>query len=140
MFDNVLFTNLTDKYIPLLYLTLLKISMSSLHIAGDLLYWLYYIDIYILHIWRGVQIGQGMFATSTSMDRKNLNKYLDLNVSCTIKLTKYFYLITVMVVGTSLFGQTLDTKVAGYNYPNYNWKIMFMSRDILKLYYFTKKK
>ena len=61
-----------------------------------------------------------MFATSTSMDRKNLNKYLDLNVSCTIKLTKYFYLITVMVVGTSSFGQTLDIKVAGYNNPNYN--------------------
>jgi hypothetical protein len=61
-----------------------------------------------------------MFATSTSMDRKNLNKYLDLNVSCTIKLTKYFYLITVMVAGTSPFGQALDTKIAEYNNPNYN--------------------
>jgi hypothetical protein len=54
------------------------------------------------------------------MNRKNLNKYLDLNVSCTIKLTKYFYLITVMVAGTSPFGHALDTKIAGYNNPNYN--------------------
>jgi len=61
-----------------------------------------------------------MFVTSTSMNRKNLNNYLDLNVSYTIKLTKYFYLITVMVAGTSPFEQALDTKITGYNNPNYN--------------------
>jgi hypothetical protein len=61
-----------------------------------------------------------MFDTSRSMNRKNINNYLDLNVSCLIKLTKYFYLIIVMVAGTSSFGQALDTKIAEYNNPNYN--------------------
>jgi hypothetical protein len=112
--------------------------MSSLHIARDLLYWPYYIDIYILHVWSGPNRSRDVcyFYKYES----NLNNYLDLNVSCTIKVTKYFYLITVMVAGTFPFGQALDTKIARYNSPNYSWNIMFLSHYILKLYYFTKKK
>jgi hypothetical protein len=39
--------------------------------------------------------------------------------SCTTKLTKYFYLITVMVVETFPYRQALDTEIVKYNSSNY---------------------
>ena len=53
-----------------------------------------------------------MFAISIYMNLKDINDYLNLNVSYKIKLIKYLYLKIVMVAGTSTFGQVLDTKIA----------------------------
>jgi hypothetical protein len=39
--------------------------------------------------------------------------------SCIIKLTKYFYLITVIVVEIYTRGQVLDNKIVRYDSPNY---------------------
>ena len=61
-----------------------------------------------------------MFAIFIYMNRKDINDYLNLNVSYKIKLIKYFYLKIVMVAGTSTFGQVLDTKIAWYNNSNYS--------------------
>jgi hypothetical protein len=60
-----------------------------------------------------------MFAISIEMNKKNLNNNLNLNVSCTTKLTKCFYLITIMVVGISSCGKAPDTEIIGYNSPKY---------------------
>jgi hypothetical protein len=45
-----------------------------------------------------------------------------------------------MVAGTSPFGHALDTKIAGYNNPNYNWNIMILSWDISNYIILPKKK
>jgi hypothetical protein len=39
--------------------------------------------------------------------------------SCIIKLTKYFYLITVIIMEISTRGQVLDNKIVRYDSTNY---------------------
>ena len=92
--------------------------MLSLRIARDLMYWHLCTNIYVLYAWRWPNRSEDV-CYFYKYELKNLNNYLDLIVSCLTKLTKCFYLIKVMVMRTSPYGQALDIEIARCDHPNY---------------------
>ena len=120
----------------MLYLTLLKFFDNiPIYSCGFAISTSLYKQLCLACIKEVKQVG-GMFATSTIMNKKNINNYLDLNASWTTKLTKCFYLIIVMVMGTSPYRQTPNIEIAGYNNPNYEGYISSPTRmHVLRCYF-----